>query len=92
MATVLLAPGTTETTSSNITVPAGATWSIGMYVASGALPKDLYRLRVQAVTPGSPNHVLSLSAEFPSALIHGPATYNVYRPAGAIAVGCYYES
>lgn len=89
--TIILAPGSTETTSPDIVVPAGAVACIGMYVAADVLPKEHYRLRVQHKTPGIPNHVASLSAELPSVVVQGPATYNVYRPAGAVQVGVFYD-
>lgn len=89
--TILMAPDITESTSTDVVVPAGAVACIGMYVASGALPKTHYRLRVQHKTPGVANHVASLSAEMPSVVVQGPATYNVYRPASDVAVGVFYD-
>lgn len=88
----ILAAGTTAASSSDIVVAAGATVSIGMFVASGSLPAQ--PLGVFQKTPGGNIRVASLSSSRPSIAINAPGTYVVSRDTntGGVSVGAFLET
>ena len=88
----ILAAGTSAANSSDIVVAAGATVTVGMFVASGNLPaQPLYLFQK---TPGGSVRVAQLSATRPSIAISAPGTYFVARDTntGGLSVGAFLES
>lgn len=88
----ILAAGTSAATSSEIVVAAGATVTVGMFVASGSLPGQ--PLAVMQKTPGGTIRVASLTPSRPSIAISAPGTYVVTRDnnTGGVSVGAFLES
>jgi len=88
----VLAAGTTETTSSDITVAAGSTVVVGLFSAS-KIPEDIF-FSLMMDTPSADIKIGDLSDEKPVLMISGPGTYRVKRPAltGGISVGVFLET
>lgn len=86
----ILAAGMTAATSTDVILAAGATAAIGAF-AAGALPK-LLRLLVMMDTPDGDVQVGVLTDEDPVAMLTGPGTYRVLRPAQVSAVGVFSET
>lgn len=70
---------------------AGASVTVGAYVASGSLPMGSY-MQVYQDTPGGDNAVDWIGLGRPTVVISGPGTFRVVRPATATAVGAFTES
>jgi len=90
----ILAAGTTVATSSSVTVPAGGVVTLGIFVASGAIPPDASFL-VSVTTPGAVLPIGSLNNMNPTMVIPGPCAVTVTRNSAGGAgtsVGVFAES
>lgn len=77
----LLAPGLTAETSADIVVPAGGAVLVGIFSASDAGIGNDVRFHIVQDTPGADNYVEQLGNHKRYAVITGPGTYRVKRPA-----------
>lgn len=92
--TVSLALGTTEATSSDIAVGAGATAIVGIYADTGVslgAAGDNFKAEVFLKTPGEPHWVGTLSRAQPSLTINSPGVYVVKRGKALVNVGVFSE-
>jgi len=90
----ILAAGTTVATSTSVTVPAGGVVTLGIFVASGAIPPDASFL-VNVTTPGAVLPIGSLNNMNPTMVIPGPCAVTVTRNSAGGAgtsVGVFAES
>lgn len=90
----ILASGTTEATSTDITVASGATVTVGIFGAAGAhLPPGL-PFAVLQDTPSADNLVVNLDGSNRSTVLTGPGTFRVKRPplTGGDAFGVFLET
>lgn len=79
--TTILAAANTAGTSSDIVVAAGAVVTVGIFsAAAGALPADV-AMQVMQDTPGADNHAATLNNSRRTAVLTGPGTFRVRRPA-----------
>jgi hypothetical protein len=78
--TTILAAGTTEATSADIVIAAGATTTVGIFGAAGALLPGGTRLAVMQATPGADNVVKYLDGAERATVLSGPGTFRVKRP------------
>lgn len=76
--TVILAPGATNATSTDVAVAAGGVATIGIYVATGNVPNRV-ELVVMQDTPGADVPVGRLDKANPSMVVAGPGTFRVTR-------------
>lgn len=88
----VLAAGTTAATSTDIVVAAGASVTVGLFVATGSIAVAGPVGEVLADTPGADNVVAILSIDRPTAVISGPGTFRVRRLATSQAIGVYTET
>lgn len=81
--TSIMTPATTAgTQSSNVTIAAGTSANIGIYVASGDLPADAY-FDLYYTTPGAPIRLAQLSSMMPIENVLGPCVaYTIRREVG----------
>lgn len=89
----VLEPGQTTATSDDVVVLADQVWTVGLYVASGALPGSL-SFAVKMETPGDDIDVEVLTSADPARVIAGPGTFRVSRPdisGGGVDVGVFVE-
>lgn len=80
----VLAPGNTEAVSTDITVAAGASVTIGIYADSAAklLPASV-SFNVMIDTPGGDNWAARLDNRQRQTVLAGPGVFRVKRPAYA---------
>lgn len=79
--TTILAAGVTADVSTDVIVPSGAVATLGIFsAAAGALPEGLL-LAIEQDTPGADNVVEYLHNHRRTAVITGPGTFRVRRPA-----------
>lgn len=90
--TTVLAAGTTAATSTDIVVAAGASVTVGLFVATGGIAVSGPVGEVWADTPGADIPVATLSVDKPATVISGPGTFRVKRLATSQAIGVYTES
>jgi len=76
----VLATGTTEATSTDITIAAGEAVTVGIFAAGGRLPASV-AFTVKQDTPGGDNVVARLTNVERATVLAGPGTYRVSRPA-----------
>ena len=74
----ILAAGTSAETSTPVPVAAGAVVSLGIFVASGELPRGAW-FDVLMDTPGADLDVSTLTYENPVTTVSGPGTFRVAR-------------
>ena len=88
----VLATGTTEATSTDITVAAGESVTVGIFAAGGRLPSRV-AFTVKQDTPGGDNVVARLTNVERATVLAGPGTYRVHRPAySGTAFGVFTET
>lgn len=75
----ILAVGTTAATSTDVTVAAGASASIGIFATSAEPPWDC-SANVMMDTPSGDIHVARLERNNPVVVANGPGTFRVVRP------------
>lgn len=89
----ILASGTTAATSTDVTLAAGASATIGIFSASPNAQVS-QQVRVVIDTPGADNFVALLKDDQRQVQVYGPGTYRVVReeatPGGA-ALGVFLE-
>ena len=81
--TIILAPGSSAATSTDIVVPAGDVVTVGIYTAIAAVAPTGARFSVMQGTPGADNVLASLNNYSRTTALVGPGTYRVQRPAYA---------
>jgi hypothetical protein len=90
-----LALGNTAAVSSNIVIPSGASYSVGMFAGAGEVIPGGLEFSVSIVTPGSDTLLgvlTSTSDGLPAVSVAGPGTFRVSRPAFAGApVGVFFD-
>ena len=74
----ILAAGTSAANSTDVTVAAGAVVSLGIFVASGDVPREALA-EVLMDTPGADVVVAELTREHPVTAVSGPGTFRVAR-------------
>lgn len=89
--TTILASGATAATSSDVVVAAGASVTIGLYVASGPFPTDA-RAAIFIDTPGADSRIAALDNDNRTRVIGGPCTARVVREQSGTAYGVYSET
>lgn len=87
----ILAAATAAGTSSDVVVAAGASVTIGLFVASGGLPPQDFALVYQD-TPGGDNPLCELTGTKPTTVLSGPGTFRVVKGATSVAVGVFTET
>jgi hypothetical protein len=91
----ILASAQTAATTTTQTIAAGSTHTVGMFTAdSGGVPSPVQMI-LQAVTPGNPRYLATISATTAAIQLNGPLQYTVSRPdisAYGINVGVWQES
>jgi hypothetical protein len=88
----ILTAATAAGTSTDITVAAGATVTLGIYTTdAGGLPGDSYLLVYQD-TPGEDKFLFHVAPNEPSKVITGPGTFRCKKPASSVAYGAYTET
>lgn len=88
----ILASGTDTGTSSDVTITAGSSVNVGIFVSSGALPASL-QANVLMDTPGTGDvQIGTLTSANPAQTIVGPGTFRVQRIASRQAFGIYSEA
>jgi hypothetical protein len=87
----VLAAGNTRATSSDITVAAGSTVTVGLFVASGTVQPGC-RAVVWIDTPGSDNRETELDSIKKETQLVGPCTARVERVASPVDFGVFLES
>lgn len=75
----ILAPGATGADSTNVVVTAGATVSLGIYLASGELDEQAFGV-VMANTPGVAIQIDKIDESRPLIAISGPGSFFIRRP------------
>lgn len=88
----VLAAGTTAATSTDIVVAAGASVTVGLFVATGDFAVSGPVAEVLGDTPGADIRVALLSMDRPVTVISGPGTFRVKRLATSQAIGIYTET
>lgn len=88
----ILASGTTDATSTDVTVAAGASVSVGLFTADAAGLPGNHSAAVMMDTPGGDIVADELTGKSPVAVISGPGTFRVKRTAGTTSFGVYTES
>ena len=90
---VIMAVGTTKATSTDVVIASGETATIGIYSAApSATPVGLI-FRITQDTPGADNAIANLDNETRVAIVSGPGTFRVTRPAyTGTAFGVFLES
>lgn len=88
----ILASGTTAATSTDITVAAGATVTVGLFTADAAGIPASHSAVVMQDTPGGDVAAFDLTGAQPSQVISGPGTFRVTRRAGTTSFGVFTES
>lgn len=87
----ILASGTDTGTSSDVTIGAGSSASVGIFVSSGALPDSL-QAKVLMDSPGSSDvQIGTLTSAAPALSITGPGVFRVARVASRNAFGIYLD-
>lgn len=77
----ILATGTSVATSSTVSIAAGETAGIGVFVDAGeTLPSNFPVFWIFQTTPGADLIIGSLNKGLPSKVIVGPGTFKVRRP------------
>lgn len=89
MATIL-AVGTTAATSSDFTVAAGASVTVGLYVDSGQFPVDAKAV-LYINSPGADVREANMDNDNRTTVIGGPCTASVSREQCGTAFGVYTE-
>ena len=87
----VLASGTTEATSSDIVVAAGAVVTVGLFVSTGVIDGTM-RAKLYMDTPGVDNVEAELDNVHKTYVISGPCTARVVRKQCPTAFGVYTES
>lgn len=90
--TTILAPDTTDATSTDVVIAAGAFATVGIFsVVTGRVPFDA--LRIMQVTPGAANEVDPLNDARRSVVLVGPGTFRVVRTAySGTAFGAFLDA
>lgn len=92
--TTLLTEGQTAATSTTVTIPAGASYTFGLYTTStSGIPASSYA-DIVILTPGNSRLVCQLTGAGRPQLVSGPADVQAVRPnlaASGINVGVYYN-
>jgi len=90
--TTILAAGSTAATSSDVTVAAGASVSVGLFSAAG-IPKDI-ELPIYMDTPSLDAQVGVLTAKTPAIVLSGPGVFRVRREAlaNSVSVGVFADA
>jgi hypothetical protein len=86
----ILAAGTTNATSTDITIAVGASANVGIFVASGSIPSDAL-FRVLMDSPGGDVPLISLDQGRPTTSIAGPGLFRVERLIANVATGVWLE-
>lgn len=89
----ILAAAQTAGTSSNVTVAAGSTVTIGIFAAT-AIP-SLVEVDVRQVTPSGDNFVAKLTHANQTTVLAGPGVFRAYRrniAAGGVNVGVFSDT
>lgn len=87
----ILASGTASGTSSDVTIAAGSSANVGIFVSSGALPDNL-QAKVLMDSPGSSDvQIGMLTSASPALSITGPGVFRVERIATSQAFGVYLD-
>jgi hypothetical protein len=88
----ILAAATATGTSSDVTVAAGATVTIGIYTSdAGGLPGDS-RINVFIDTPSQDKFLFNLTPNDPVRVLSGPGTFRCNKPASTVAYGAFTET
>ena len=90
--TTILAAGTNNTVSTDVTLAQGETRTVGIF-SSSVIPEHI-GLQIYIDTPGKDMLVGSLSKNVPALVVAGPGTFRVVRPdisAAGVSVGVYTE-
>ena len=87
----ILAAGTTAAVSSNISVAAGTSIIVGIFVDSGNIPNGV-QLNLVMDTPGQDVSIAKLTTSTPAVLLTGPGTFRVIRAAITTAVGSFTDT
>lgn len=74
----ILAAGTSAATSTDVPVAAGDVASVGIFVATGDIPREA-RCEVRMDTPGADVTLAVLTRENPTTVVSGPGTFRVAR-------------
>lgn len=85
----VLAAGKTATTSSDVTVVAGSSASIGIFASAGT-PSVSMRLMMD--TPGDDVYVCDLTPRQPVVVVSAPGVYRVVRPLITVDHGVFSET
>lgn len=88
----ILASGTTNATSADVVVAAGATVSVGLFTADAAGIPGNHGAAVMMDTPGGDLVAAELTGKRPVTVIAGPGTFRVKRTAGSTSFGVYTET
>lgn len=83
--TTVLAAGTTAADSTDVSVAAGASVTIAMFVTAGGLGDAA--LTVLLDTPGEDVPVHRLDSNVPAVALSGPGTYRLRRDESTVSVG-----
>ena len=87
----ILASGTSAGTSSDVTIGAGGSASVGLFVSTGALPASL-QATVLMDSPGNTDvQIGTLTSAAPAISITGPGVFRVARIASPTAFGIYLD-
>lgn len=89
----ILAAGTTAATSTDVTVAAGASVTIGIFTSDSAgIPGNHY-VQVWQDTPGTGDILAGeLTGNKPQLVISGPGTFRAKRPLSTTSIGIFTES
>lgn len=88
----ILTSGSSQTTSSDVTVAAGSTVTVGIFPASGGLAQGAEAI-VYLDTPGGDLPLQNLGNALPACQIVGPCTFRVRRIAtGGVDFGIFLET
>lgn len=87
--TTILAEGGTRATSTDTTVAAGSSVTVGLFVSSGVLPAEANAV-IYIDTPGLDSRDADLDRLNKQVVVDGPCTFRVERVSGSF--GIYTES
>lgn len=92
----VLALGTTQATSSDIVVPAGASYAVGLFANTAQILPGGVDLDIVIDSPGADTVIgtlTSISDGLPAVSVTGPGTFRVVRPAyDGTPVGVFVEN
>lgn len=88
----ILASGTTQATSTDVVIAAGASVLVGLFTADAAGIPAAHSATVFVDTPGNDLALFSLTGASPVRILTGPGTYRVTRQAGTTSFGVYLEN